>query len=172
MQEGEFATDHQAAGMGGNTGLEIAALAKAELGLKEKDIGDQSRRESSDKLLDLPKTDPSRKVERTASGTQVTSHARDASGNETMSGFGMVPLTRKQSLPPAVSPWGGVAPAGPDAEEGLRAVRSHEEEEERDAEREKMGPDPWAVKFEPGEKINPKVSPISLEGLPLMCAAC
>lgn len=66
-------------------------------------------------------------------------------------------LSRRISQPPAVSPWGGVAPSGPDAEDGLRAVRSHEEEDERDAEREKRGPDPWAVKFEPGEKINPKV---------------
>jgi hypothetical protein len=160
-QEGHLEEDHQAAGTGGKTGPEIAALAKAELGLNEKDIGDisHSRNESSDKLgaLPIPDVDPSRKVERTASGTQVTGHVRDASGQETVRGFGMVPVTRQQSLPPAVSPFGGVAPTGPDAEMGLRAVRSHEEEEEREAEMQKTGPDPWSVRFEPGEKINPKV---------------
>jgi hypothetical protein len=161
-QEGHLEKDHQAAGTSGKTGPEIAALAKAELGLNEKDVGDfsQGRNESSDKLgaLPIPDVDPSRKVERTASGTHITGHARDASGQETVRGFGMVPVTRQQSLPPAVSPFGGVAPTGPDAEMGLRAVRSHEEEEEREAEMQKTGPDPWSVRFEPGEKINPKVS--------------
>ncbi|RSH82295.1 hypothetical protein EHS25_006005 [Saitozyma podzolica] len=159
-QEGHLEKDHQAAGTSGKTGPEIAALAKAELGLNEKDVGDfsQGRNESSDKLgaLPIPDVDPSRKVERTASGTHITGHARDASGQETVRGFGMVPVTRQQSLPPAVSPFGGVAPTGPDAEMGLRAVRSHEEEEEREAEMQKTGPDPWSVRFEPGEKINPK----------------
>lgn len=161
-QEGHLEKDHQAAETGGKTGPDIATLAKAELGLNEKDVGDfsQGRNESSDKLgaLPIPAVDPSRKVERTASGTHITGHARDASGQETVRGFGMVPVTRQQSLPPAVSPFGGVAPTGPDAEMGLRAVRSHEEEEEREAEMQKTGPDPWSVRFEPGEKINPKVS--------------
>jgi hypothetical protein len=76
----------------------------------------------------------------------------------TVRSVGMTPISRQLSLPPAVGMWGGVAPSGPDADAGLRAVRSHEEEMERDEIREKNGVDPWAVKFEPGEKINPKVS--------------
>jgi hypothetical protein len=72
--------------------------------------------------------------------------------------IGMTPIRRQMSQPPAVSPFGGVAPSGVDAEEGLTAVRSHEEEEEREVERQKKGPDPYAVTFEPGDKANPKVS--------------
>lgn len=64
---------------------------------------------------------------------------------------------RRQISPPVVSLFGGVSPDGVDAEEGLVAVRSREEEVQRQVEREK-GPDPFAVRFEPGEKINPKVS--------------
>jgi hypothetical protein len=71
-------------------------------------------------------------------------------------GNGTAALWRTVS-PPYVSAFGGVAPDGLDAEEGLVAVRSREEEEERIAERDEKGPDPWAVKFEPGEQINPKV---------------
>ncbi|ODN90718.1 polyamine transporter 1 [Cryptococcus wingfieldii CBS 7118] len=39
---------------------------------------------------------------------------------------------------------------------GLRAMRSREEEEARELEAEKAGPDPYQVQFEPGENINPK----------------
>lgn len=67
------------------------------------------------------------------------------------------PLQRQYS-PPAVMPFGGVAPEGRDAEEGFTAVRSRAEEERRWDKREEEGPDPWAVKFEPGDKANPKVS--------------
>lgn len=74
------------------------------------------------------------------------------------------PIERTTSLrrtlsPPVVSLFGGVSPDGLDAEEGLAPVMSREEEMERELAREEKGPDPWAVKFEPGEKINPKVSP-------------
>ncbi|TXT08865.1 hypothetical protein VHUM_02993 [Vanrija humicola] len=65
-------------------------------------------------------------------------------------------LTRALSTPPAVSLFGGVAPTGQDAEQGLRAARSREEEVERELDREEKGSDDFAVKFEPGEKINPK----------------
>jgi hypothetical protein len=37
------------------------------------------------------------------------------------------------------------------------AVRSLEEELQRESERERKGPDPFAVRFEPGEAANPKV---------------
>lgn len=89
-------------------------------------------------------------------------HANQGSGGgagtDEMTAMGLSPmLSRRISKPPAVSPWGGVAPSGEDAEEGLRPLRSREEEDERDLERVKSGPDKWAVKFEPGEKINPKV---------------
>ncbi|WVQ72033.1 hypothetical protein IAR50_001577 [Cryptococcus sp. DSM 104548] len=81
---------------------------------------------------------------------------RPAHGTNTVEGLGMVPLARQFSTPPAVSPFGGVSPSGADAERGLRAVRSREEEEARDLERETKGPDPFSVQFEPGEDINPK----------------
>jgi hypothetical protein len=68
----------------------------------------------------------------------------------------MTPLSRKASEPPAVGSFGGVAPTGLDAEEGLRAVRSHAEEVERELRRQTQGPDPWSVKFEPGDSANPK----------------
>ncbi|KAK4686440.1 hypothetical protein P7C73_g3691, partial [Tremellales sp. Uapishka_1] len=47
---------------------------------------------------------------------------------------------------------GEVALAGADVEKGPLPARSVEES----AKREEKGPDPWAVKFEPGEDINPK----------------
>jgi len=71
----------------------------------------------------------------------------------------MVPVTRvTTSGAPAVGMFGGVAPEGIDAEEGRRAPWSQEEEEQRDQEREKHGRDPWAVRFEIGDKTNPKVN--------------
>ncbi|KAK4684849.1 MFS transporter, DHA1 family, multidrug resistance protein, partial [Tremellales sp. Uapishka_1] len=87
-----------------------------------------------------------------------TSEKETVAHPKTTSQVGRQPSTisRQMSRPPAVSPWGGVAPDGPDAENGLRATRSYREQEQRDEEREKKGPDIWAVKFEPGEKINPK----------------
>lgn len=63
--------------------------------------------------------------------------------------------------PAAASLFGGVSPDSIDHEEGLVPVRSREEAEQREDERQKIASDPWAVKFEPGEKINPKVSPYS-----------
>lgn len=72
---------------------------------------------------------------------------------------------RRQISPPVVSLFGGVSPDGLDAEEGFGPVRSREEEVARQMEREGKGPDPWAVKFEPGEKINPKVSSARSGGL-------
>lgn len=68
----------------------------------------------------------------------------------------MTPLSRKVSEPPAVGSFGGVAPTGLDAEEGLRAVRSHAEEVEREFRRQTQEPDPWSVKFEPGDRANPR----------------
>jgi len=78
-------------------------------------------------------------------------------------------LSRTISPPPFVSPFGGVAPEGADADEGLVAVRSREEEEERIAQREEKGIDPWSVKFEPGEKINPKVGTHCVTRIVLIC---
>nr|ODN86187.1 polyamine transporter 1 [Cryptococcus depauperatus CBS 7841] len=92
---------------------------------------------------------------RTASGTKYAYSPQIAAGKEAIQGVGRAPLARQLSTPPAVSPFGGVAPTGSDAERGLRAARSREEEDERDLEREK-GADPWAVQFEPGERSNPK----------------
>jgi hypothetical protein len=120
----------------------------------------------------------SRKVERTASGTFIR-RGRSATGGttnsqitlgpdgnpltkeeggESVSGYGMVAVSRQTSQPPGVGPFGGVASAGEDAELGLRAVRSWQEELERQEKREKQGPDPWAVRFEQGDPENPKVS--------------
>lgn len=85
-----------------------------------------------------------------------TSRPKRATSVSSARSVGMVPLSRKISEPPAVGLFGGVAPTGPDAEEGLRAVRSHAEEEEREIKRQAQGPDPWSVRFEPGESANPK----------------
>lgn len=60
--------------------------------------------------------------------------------------------------PAAASLFGGVSPDAIDHEEGLVPVRSREEAEQREEQRQKIAADPWSVKFEPGEKINPKVS--------------
>ncbi|WVQ72020.1 hypothetical protein IAR50_001564 [Cryptococcus sp. DSM 104548] len=65
-------------------------------------------------------------------------------------------LSRTSSNPPGVGLYGGVAPGDHDAEMGLRAMRSREEEEARELAAEKEGPDPYHVQFEPGENINPK----------------
>ncbi|OWZ29802.1 polyamine transporter 1 [Cryptococcus neoformans AD2-60a] len=142
--------DHQAGTTGGKTGPEVATLAAKDLGLTE-----EGREETNEKAEHPSPLAATRKIARTASGTKHATRIT-ASGGRTAEGLGMVPLTRKMSSPPAVSPFGGVAPSGTDAERGLRAVRSREQEEERDLERELKGPDPWAVSFEPGESINPK----------------
>ncbi|WWC63519.1 uncharacterized protein I303_106122 [Kwoniella dejecticola CBS 10117] len=99
---------------------------------------------------------PSQKSHYSDRHDQYTEKPHTGTASDGVKGVGMVPISRQSSTPPAVGLFGGVAPTGPDAEEGLRAMRSREEEDERDAEREEKGPDPWAVKFEPGEKINPK----------------
>ncbi|KIR41788.1 polyamine transporter 1 [Cryptococcus deuterogattii 99/473] len=143
--------DHQAGMAGGKTGPEVAMLAAKDLGLTKE--GQEEANEEAEHPSPLM---PTRKVARTASGTKHETHIRTASGGRTAEGLGMVPLIRQISSPPAVSPFGGVAPSGTDAERGLRAARSREQEEERQLEIELKGPDPWSVSFEPGESINPK----------------
>lgn len=98
------------------------------------------------------------KIGRTATGTQIHRNVK-VGGRDTVQGYGMMPIVRQASLPPAVGPFGGTAPTGIDAEEGLWAVRSHEEELERQKTMDKNGPDPFAVRFVPGDRENPKVSP-------------
>lgn len=83
-------------------------------------------------------------------------------GGEMQAGYGMVPITKQPSLPPGFGPFGGSAPTGEDAELGLQAVRSLEEVLIRESERERKGFDEFAVRFEPGEAINPKVSILHL----------
>lgn len=145
--------DHQASTTGGKTGTEIASLAKKELGLEERDAFDEKN------LRGPPSpTVAMRRIERTTSGTRMPRREFTASGADTVTGVGMVPITRKTSQPPGVGIFGGVAPSGPDAEEGFAPVRSHEEEEERELRRLEKGPDPWAVRFDEGDKANPKVS--------------
>ncbi|WVQ68469.1 uncharacterized protein L199_006677 [Kwoniella botswanensis] len=157
--------DYQAGTIGEKGGQDVGLLAREELGLNEKhghdhengnEHGHGLHRISSRKSHKEEDRDVLTKIERTSTGTQVKHHTHTASGGDTVQGKGMVPISRQFSTPPAVSPFGGVAPTGSDAEMGLRALRSREEEDERDQEREEKGPDPWAVKFEPGEKINPK----------------
>ncbi|WVF67479.1 hypothetical protein IAT40_002235 [Kwoniella sp. CBS 6097] len=154
--------DHQATGMGVAGGAGVADLAKHELGLDEKHEHTHShhrlhRKQSSRSgHHDGDVNDGLKKIERTATGTRVTHNTHTGAGNEVPQGRGMVPISRQQSTPPAVGPFGGAAPTGADAEEGLRALRSREDEEERDAAREEKGPDPWAVTFEPGDRANPK----------------
>ncbi|OCF32686.1 polyamine transporter 1 [Kwoniella heveanensis BCC8398] len=166
-KDGEFAInekDHQATRMGPAGGVGVAALAKQELDLDEKHGHAHSQhhlhRKQSSRGGDAENhgedRDQFKKIERTATGTRVTHNTHTGAGEEVVQGRGMVPLHRQHSTPPAVGLFGGVAPTGVDAEEGLRALRSREDEEERDATREEKGPDPWAVTFEPGDRANPK----------------
>ncbi|WVQ79707.1 hypothetical protein IAT38_001807 [Cryptococcus sp. DSM 104549] len=147
--------DHQAGTVGGKTGDEVAALAAAKLGIDAEKAGHHGEGvdEKHPHAAQLAKT---HRLERTASGTKHAHNVHTGTGADTVEGRGMVPLTRQMSQPPGVSPFGGVAPSGTDAERGLRAVRSREDEEERDLELEQKGPDPWVVTFEPGESANPK----------------
>lgn len=147
--------DHQAGTTGGKTGHELAMRAAADLGLQNKEFksGTKTRSNTLDEKASVPFT----KIDRTATGTRIHRHVK-TSGRETVQGYGMMPIFRQPSLPPAVGPFGGTAPSGVDAEEGLWAVRSHEEELERQKTMDKKGPDPFAVKFVPGDPANPKVS--------------
>jgi hypothetical protein len=111
-----------------------------------------NEKEQSDKPTPLVPTP--RRTER----SPTISRKVASSDGEMASGYGFAPITKQLSLPPGVGIFGGVAPSGEDAEMGLRAVRSREEELRRESEREKKGPDPFAVRFEPGEATNPKVS--------------
>lgn len=140
--------DHQAAHAGAPGGQAVAQRAKADLGLID---------EKASTVDTLPPS-PTRKIERTASGTHVYRRAVDHKGQATVRAYGMVPIARQISQPPVVGLFGGVAPSGEDAEMGLVAVRSREEEDERQAEMKRKGPDPFAVRFEPGDPTNPKVS--------------
>jgi len=147
--------DNQAGTTGGKTGHDLAMRAAADLGLQNKDIrgGTKTRSNTLDGKASVPFT----KIDRTATGTHIHRHVKTG-GRETVQGYGMMPIFRQPSLPPAVGPFGGTAPSGVDAEEGLWAVRSHEEELERQKTMDKKGPDPFAVKFVPGDPTNPKVS--------------
>ena len=107
-------------------------------------------------------------IGRTATGTQIHRNVKTG-GRDTVQGYGMVPIARQASLPPGVGPFGGTAPTGIDAEEGLWAVRSHQEELERQKTMDKKGPDPYAVRFEPGDKENPKVSSVLSHNLRDKC---
>jgi hypothetical protein len=148
--------DHQAGTMGGKTGHDLAMRAAADLGLQNKDLRGGKKTRSN--TLDDKQSVPFTKIDRTATGTHIHRHVKTG-GRETVQGYGMMPIFRQPSLPPAVGPFGGTAPSGIDAEEGLWAVRSHEEELERQKTMDKKGPDPYAVKFVPGDPTNPKVSP-------------
>ncbi|WVQ95147.1 hypothetical protein IAU59_002241 [Kwoniella sp. CBS 9459] len=148
--------DHQAAGMGVAGGAGVAALAKHELGLDEKHHLDRKQSSRGEHDHHGEDHDQFKKIERTATGTRVAHNTHTGAGEEVVQGRGMVPISRQYSTPPAVGLFGGVAPTGADAEEGLRAARSREDEDERDAAREEKGPDPWAVTFEPGDRSNPK----------------
>ncbi len=147
--------DHQAGTTGGKTGIEIASLAATQLGMSKE-------LEYDDRVPDLPRPPPtaekSRRLERTASGTTFMHDNSTTSRGQTVQGLGMVPITRQASQPGYAGFFGGSAPSGADAEEGRLPAHSQEEEEEREKEREKRGLDPWAVRFDPGERTNPKVS--------------
>ncbi|ORX38301.1 hypothetical protein BD324DRAFT_655675 [Kockovaella imperatae] len=158
-QQGEIhEKDLQASTTGGKSGPEIAALARKELGLEAD--GSMTDEKTAQKARDAltHDADPAAatRLERTQTGTKVKRHVQTSAGHPTSTTYGMVPVTRMTSQPPAVSPFGGIAPEGVDAEEGLSPVRSHEEEQEREEMRKQKGPDPWAVKFAPGEASNPK----------------
>jgi len=158
--------DPQAAGMGGKTGPGIAALGAAVLEVnKDGEYDEKSGKWESP----ASSVDDIKKIERTISGTVIPPRANTAAGGQTVQGLGMVPVTNRESRAPYVGFFGGVAPSGADAEEGLTVARSLGEEEEREAERErKGGPDPWSVRFDPGEKGNPKVSQDIVNSISLM----
>lgn len=148
--------DHQAGTTGGGSGHDLAMRAAADLGLqnhKPKQSGTKTRSNTLEEKQSVPFT----KINRTATGTHIHRSVKTG-GRETVQGYGMMPIVRQPSLPPAVGPFGGTAPTGIDAEEGLWAVRSHEEELERQKTMDKKGVDPFAVKFVPGDPTNPKVS--------------
>jgi hypothetical protein len=147
--------DEQAGTTGGKTGHDLAMRAAADLGLQNKEYkgGKKTRSNTLDEKASVPFT----KIDRTATGTHIHRNIKTG-GRDTVQGYGMMPIFRQPSLPPAVGPFGGTAPSGVDAEEGLWAVRSHEEELERQKTMDKKGPDPYAVKFVPGDSANPKVS--------------
>ncbi|ODN83577.1 hypothetical protein L202_01692 [Cryptococcus amylolentus CBS 6039] len=90
--------------------------------------------------------------------TRVAPRYDEKTGNKSGGGSGEHSdrLSRTSSSPPGIGLYGGVSPGDRDAEMGLRAMRSREEEEAREIEAEKAGPDPYQVQFEPGENINPK----------------
>lgn len=67
-------------------------------------------------------------------GNTVTRGTQTGTGGEVVR-----TMSRRMSQPPFVSLFGGVAPTGAIAEEGLRASRANQEEEEREAAREKIG---------------------------------
>ena len=52
--------------------------------------------------------------------------------------------------------FGGSAPQGTDHERGFHAVKTHEEEAQREADADKPH-DPWSVTFVPDDETNPKV---------------
>ena len=91
-------------------------------------------------------------------GTTVTR------GTQTGQGPDVGVVTGQAPQPGYAGVFGGVAPSGADAEEGRIAPRSYDEELEREKERAKKAPDPWSVRFEPGERSNPKVSHASPPG--------
>ena len=99
----------------------------------------------NEKSADYPPTDLMEKPKQIAGANDATRGLRT----------GQSPMTQA----PAVGLFGGVAPSGADAEEGRQPVRSLGEEEKQGAEREKKSPDPWSVRFDPGESANPKVRP-------------
>lgn len=134
-----------------------AEKAGATLGVSSAGASAYGRNRSS--TLDEKSTGFTR-IGRTSTGTQIPRQGKAGARRDSIQGFGMAPIVRQPSLPPAVGPFGGAAPSGIDAEEGLWAVRSHEEELERQKTMDKKGPDPFAVKFVPGDKENPKVCPL------------
>jgi hypothetical protein len=117
-------------------------------------MGGMNEKESSDQVSPLAST---RRTERSGTLSRINRKVETSSGGEMPFGYGMQPIRKQVSLPPGVGPFGGSAPSGEDAELGLMAVRSLEEELQRESERERKGPDPFAVRFEPGEAANPKV---------------
>lgn len=80
--------------------------------------------------------------------------------NSDGNGIANTPPLEQVHPPLAVGPLGGASPVGKDIEEGLVPVPSIEDEEEKIAGREEQEPESWEVKFEPGDKANPKVSSV------------
>lgn len=98
-----------------------------------------------------PATHPSASKDSAMPALSNSSDPEKAAGTS-----GMAALKHERSRSSDLDMVGTTESFGGDVEQGPRTERNHEDEEEREVESKKEGPDPFSVRFEPGEKANPK----------------